>query len=98
MQKAKINKVLNWVKYSCMILFILFLAWVMFFEQANFCVTTQSSMVTSIDEQDKGTKCFKSMAQANEYKLYLIDKYDIGKAKEQEIFLPNLTLAHNIYK
>lgn len=81
MNKNKLNKALNYIKYSAMILFVFFLAYVVFVETDNFCVTTDGRM-DLIDDKDKGEKCFKTIAESNEYKLYLIEKYDIGKKQE----------------
>ena len=78
MNKKKINNLLNYIKYSCMILVVLFSAYIYFFEEDIFCVTSQGQA----DLEDLGTKCFRTLNESNEYKLYLIDKYDIGKQQE----------------
>lgn len=78
MNKKRLNTILNIVKYSAMILFILFLAYVVFIENENFCVTTDGR-IDVLEDIDRGEKCFKTIGESNEYKLYLIEKYDIGK-------------------
>jgi hypothetical protein len=91
MTKANLNKVINYIKYSAMILFVLSLGYVIFFETENFCVTT-GGRFDLIDEVDRGEKCFKTIGESNEYKLYLIDKYDIGKEEELHFNLNNLSI------
>lgn len=99
MNKPKLNRVLNYVKYSCMILFILFLGYVIFFATDNFCVVTDGSM-SILQDVDRGEKCFKTIGESNEYKLYLIEKYDIGKEQELHFNLSNLSIKwfgrHNL--
>jgi hypothetical protein len=85
MNKKKLNSILNYVKYGAMILFIFFLGYVVFYEQNNFCVTVSGEDYL-VDLNDRGEKCFKTIGESNAFKLYLIEKYDIGK--EKEIFLP----------
>lgn len=74
-----------------MLLFVLSLGYVIFFETENFCVTTSGS-VYLIDEGDWGEKCFKTIGESNEYKLYLIEKYNIGKEQELHFNFSNLSI------
>ena len=91
MNKQKLNRVINYLKYSAMILFVLSLGYVIFIETDNFCVTT-GGRFDLIDEVDRGEKCFKTIGESNEYKLYLIEKYDIGKEEEFHLNFSNLSI------
>lgn len=89
MNKQKLNKILDVIKYGAMILFIFFLGYVIYFEPNNFCVTVEG-LDYQVDLVDRGQRCFKTIGESNEFKLYLIDKYDIGK--ENDLFLSNLSI------
>jgi len=65
---------LDWIKYSFMIAIVILSVYIFFFETENFCVEATGQ----VDEIDEGKVCFKTISEANEYKIYLIDKYNIG--------------------
>lgn len=75
MNKKKLHKILEFVKYFAMITVIICGVYVLFFSKSNFCVETQGR----VDIEDEGKRCFKTLEQANDYKLYLINKYNINE-------------------
>lgn len=66
---------LNTLKYGLMIIIVLLCIYIWFFETENFCVEATGQ----VDVEDEGKKCFKTIGESNEYKLYLIDKYHINQ-------------------
>lgn len=78
MNKAKVHYILEISKYSLMILIIFGVAYILFFSDNNFCVETHGV----VDAEDEGKRCFKTISDANDYKLYLIDKYDLDKTPD----------------
>lgn len=83
-------KLLRWINISIIVFCVLSLIAmynVFFIADDNFCVTVAGYA----DENDFGEHCFRTIPQSNEFKRYLIDKYDLGK--EQEL---NLNLSINL--
>ena len=81
-----LDKYLTIAKYSLMILIIGLSVFVVFFDENRFCVEATGR----VDVIDAGKVCFKDITEANEYKIYLIDKYNLN---QEQTFNINYTFS-----
>jgi len=77
------NKALNILKYSLMILIVLLSIYIWFFETENFCIESRGQ----VDKEDEGKKCFATLTEANQYKAEMIGKYRLNETREIEYFI-----------
>lgn len=79
MKKETKRMTLDYVIFFGSLTCLVLLSYIFFFADDNFCVEINTDSERFVDDIDKEKKCFRTLAESNNYSSYLIEKYNIGK-------------------